>query len=137
MASKKNKNKNKKKSNSQIETKLAASVAIPYQTFRERSSPDGISLLKKIAIHVDNTQKETVLWKDIQQVFPNVLCIKNEDTDVPFVKNGDFENSLPLRIICLPDVVLNVVSKDYERTDPADIPMPALELLSLEIEIDP
>ncbi|KAG0308053.1 Vacuolar protein 8 [Dissophora globulifera] len=135
MASKKNKN--KKKSNSQSETKLAASAAIPYQTFRERSSPDGISLLKKIAIHVDNTQKETVLWKDIQQVFPHVLCIKNEDADVPFVKDDDFENLLPLRIVCLPDVVLNVVSKDSEIKEPVDIPMPALELLSLEIDIDP
>ncbi|KAG0324828.1 Vacuolar protein 8 [Dissophora globulifera] len=42
---------------------------------------------------------------------------------------------LPLRFLCIPDVVLIVISKGSERTESVDIPMPALESLSPEIEI--
>ncbi|KAG0295831.1 Vacuolar protein 8 [Dissophora globulifera] len=129
------KNKNKKNSNGKSEKKLVASAAIPYQAFKELSSPDGISPIKKIAIYVDNTRKETVLWKDIQQMFPNVLCVKNGDTDVFFLKDDNSEDLLPLRFLCIPDVVLIVISKGSKRAESVDILMPALESLSLEIEI--
>ncbi|KAF8905923.1 hypothetical protein BGZ58_006353, partial [Dissophora ornata] len=117
-----------------IETEVVTSEAIPYQAFKDLSSPDGITPLKEIAIQMGNTREETVLWKDIQRVFPNVLHVKDGDTDVPFLTNDKSEDLLPLRILHLPGVVLGVVSKVSEGTEPDDIPMPPLESLSLEID---
>ncbi|KAF9109124.1 Vacuolar protein 8, partial [Mortierella sp. AM989] len=115
MASKKKKRKNKIASKSEMEarmeTKVVTSEAILYQAFRDLSSPGGIASLKKIAIQMDNAWEGVALWKGIRQVFPNVLCVKDGDTDVTFLMNDNSEN-----------------------TEPVDITMPALESLSLEID---
>ncbi|KAI7827625.1 hypothetical protein BC939DRAFT_85558 [Gamsiella multidivaricata] len=77
------------------------------QSFREHTTSTTINS----ATRVDRkTGARIVLWRDIQIAFSNVLYVMDGRDLMPFLKDDNFDDLLPLRIIRCPGVVLNVVT---------------------------
>ncbi|KAI8357419.1 hypothetical protein B0O80DRAFT_527213 [Mortierella sp. GBAus27b] len=68
------------------------------------------------------TGQYILLWRDIQQVFPDVGQVRNVATVAQFLIDGDFALIHPLRIKYLPGVIFNVVLKDTESAPPGYSP---------------
>ncbi|KAF9131317.1 hypothetical protein BGX30_013140 [Mortierella sp. GBA39] len=67
--------------------------------------------------HIDcytdpDTNKDFILWEDIQQAFDEALFVRNKTKMVPFVRGKDHRVLEPRRIAAVSDVVLDVVVAD-------------------------
>ncbi|KAG0056125.1 hypothetical protein BGZ90_005587 [Linnemannia elongata] len=67
--------------------------------------------------HIDcytdpDTNKDFILWEEIQQVFDEALFVRNKTKMLPFVRGKDYRVLEPRRIAAAPDVVLDVVVSD-------------------------
>ncbi|KAF9290291.1 hypothetical protein BGZ88_007391 [Linnemannia elongata] len=67
--------------------------------------------------HIDcytdpDTNRDFILWEEIQQVFDEALFVRNKTKMLPFVRGKDYRVLEPRRIAAAPDVVLDVVVSD-------------------------
>ncbi|KAF9541638.1 hypothetical protein EC957_002879 [Mortierella hygrophila] len=67
--------------------------------------------------HIDcytdpETNKDFILWEDIQQAFDEALFVRNKTKMLPFVRGNDHRVLEPRRIVATSDVVLDVVVAD-------------------------
>ncbi|KAF9541647.1 hypothetical protein EC957_002888 [Mortierella hygrophila] len=67
--------------------------------------------------HIDcytdpDTNKDFILWEDIQQAFDEALFVRNKTRMLPFVRGKDYRVLEPRRIAAASDVVLDVVVAD-------------------------
>ncbi|KAG0065732.1 hypothetical protein BGZ89_007989 [Linnemannia elongata] len=67
--------------------------------------------------HIDcytdpDTNKDFILWEEIQQVFDEALFVRNKTKMLPFVRGKDYRVLEPRRIAAAPDEVLDVVVSD-------------------------
>ncbi|KAF9148033.1 hypothetical protein BG015_010277 [Linnemannia schmuckeri] len=62
-----------------------------------------------IEIHMDDDDKEIVLWGDILAPFDNVLHLRQGTRILPFIKDLDFRPLDPPRVYAIPNTVLDVV----------------------------
>ncbi|KAF9407705.1 hypothetical protein BGZ76_006060, partial [Entomortierella beljakovae] len=65
------------------------------------------------------TEKDVVLWKDIQKVYKNARHIRNGPVYIPFLRDSSFNDLNPLRIQAIPETVLDIILEDT-ITDPLD-----------------
>ncbi|KAK5829574.1 hypothetical protein F5H01DRAFT_408933 [Linnemannia elongata] len=68
-------------------------------------------------VHIDcytdpKTQKDFILWEQIQLAFSNALFVRNNTNMIPFMRGEDLEFLEPYRIEAAPDIVLDVVVDD-------------------------
>ncbi|KAF9935789.1 hypothetical protein BGZ65_003007, partial [Modicella reniformis] len=63
------------------------------------------------------TGKCIILWSDIQSGFKDVSSIRKGETLVPFMKDEEFKQILPLRIPYHPEVVLDVIVEGDDQPD--------------------
>ncbi|KAF9541646.1 hypothetical protein EC957_002887 [Mortierella hygrophila] len=65
-------------------------------------------------VHIDcytdpDTNRDFILWEDIQQAFSEALSVRNRTKVLPFAKGEGLRALEPRRIAAVPDVVLDVV----------------------------
>ncbi|KAF9112730.1 hypothetical protein BGX30_007211, partial [Mortierella sp. GBA39] len=65
-------------------------------------------------VHIDcytdpDTNRDFILWEDIQQAFSKALSVRNRTKVLPFAKGKDLRALEPRRIAAVPDVVLDIV----------------------------
>ncbi|KAF9147285.1 hypothetical protein BG015_011102 [Linnemannia schmuckeri] len=80
----------------------------------QQPSTTSIPLDSPDVIHIDcytdpNTNKDVILWEDIQQAFDDALCVRHKTKVLSFVKGEDLSALEPRRVAAMPDVVLDVV----------------------------
>ncbi|KAG0041460.1 hypothetical protein BGZ83_001768 [Gryganskiella cystojenkinii] len=84
----------------------------PYQTFRER----GGSLIRIPITTNQSTGDRYIIWTDIEDCFPNVLRIQQDDIYVPRLRDGTLYRIIPHGIKHQPGIILDVVYKDQIAT---------------------
>ncbi|KAG9062202.1 hypothetical protein KI688_006534 [Linnemannia hyalina] len=80
-------------------------------------------------VHIDcytdpDTNRDFILWEDIQQAFSEALSVRNRTKVLPFAKGKDLRALEPRQITAVPDVVLDVVvgPAEYNHMDvPASV----------------
>ncbi|KAG0080600.1 hypothetical protein BGZ90_011867, partial [Linnemannia elongata] len=87
-----------------------------FRSVHKSQPPSTISvpLNSPEVVHIDcytdpDTNKDFVLWEDIQQAFNEALYVRNRAKMLPFAKGKDLRALEPRRIAAVPDVVLDVV----------------------------
>ncbi|KAG9062203.1 hypothetical protein KI688_006535 [Linnemannia hyalina] len=95
--------------------------------------------------HIDcytdpDTNKDFILWEDIQQAFDEAIFVRNKTRMLPFVRGKDHRILEPRRIAAVSDVVLDVVvadkpiaTTDTETADTIASLQRAVQELSLNI----
>ncbi|KAK3817127.1 MAG: hypothetical protein JOS17DRAFT_820503 [Linnemannia elongata] len=77
-------------------------------------STTSVPLSSPEVVHIDcytdpDTNKDFILWEDIQQAFSEALSVRSKAKMLPFAKGKDLRALEPRRIAAVPDVVLDVV----------------------------
>ncbi|KAF8933945.1 hypothetical protein BGZ47_010580 [Haplosporangium gracile] len=100
-------------------TQIGAATQEPVQGFRSvhkseppsaTSAPLDSPNITHIVCHTDpDTNKDFILWEDIQQAFGEALFVRDKTKMLPFVKGKDLKALEPRRITAVPDVVLDAV----------------------------
>ncbi|KAF9311294.1 hypothetical protein BGZ91_006850, partial [Linnemannia elongata] len=92
-------------------------------------------------VHIDcytdpKTQKDFILWEQIQLAFPKALFVRNNTNMIPFVRGEDLNVLEPYRIEAAPDIVLDVVVDDapIAATDTATATADAIASLQLAVQ---
>ncbi|KAK3817115.1 MAG: hypothetical protein JOS17DRAFT_820495 [Linnemannia elongata] len=87
-----------------------------FRSVHKSQPPSTISvpLNSPEVIHIDcytdpDTNKDYILWEDIQQAFNEAMSVRNRTKMVPFAKGKDLRALEPRRIPAVPNVVLDVV----------------------------
>ncbi|KAK3817145.1 MAG: hypothetical protein JOS17DRAFT_778531 [Linnemannia elongata] len=80
---------------------------------RSQDSNNGITVDTQLS-DATNTNKDFILWEDIQQAFDEVVFVRNKTKMLPFVRGKDHRVLEPRRIAAAPDVVLDVVVGDEQ-----------------------
>ncbi|KAF9144992.1 hypothetical protein BG015_012043 [Linnemannia schmuckeri] len=80
--------------------------------------PSVSSEIVHIDIHSDPSGKDIVLWEDILVAFKDAANIRNGTRIIPFLKDASFKTLEPLRIVAMPETVLDVyVESHLTRTE--------------------
>ncbi|KAF9549116.1 hypothetical protein EC957_004755 [Mortierella hygrophila] len=75
-----------------------------------------------VDIHMDPSGKDIVLWEDVLVAFKDAVNIRHGIRVVPFLKDASFRTLEPLRIVAMPDAVLDVyVESQLARTETATV----------------
>ncbi|KAG0047006.1 hypothetical protein BGZ83_007863, partial [Gryganskiella cystojenkinii] len=79
-----------------------------HQTFRE---PDG-SLIRIPVVRNKTSGDNYIIWTDIEDCFPNVLRIQQNDIYIPKLRDENFYRVTPHGIRHHPDTILDVIYRD-------------------------
>ncbi|KAG0307735.1 hypothetical protein BGZ98_009934 [Dissophora globulifera] len=86
--------------------------AQPRQRFQEHSSPDSLPVASAsyiTAVFDQLSGQYVILWSDITVVFSNARYVSHNGTLVPFMKDDDKKERIPMMIRCNPEVTLRVI----------------------------